>query len=1621
MATIQTNPHIPTFILLPVDNNRTAWRGFNLPMILMETDRRDLSGAPLNNSGVIVQNCDCGGGVECDCMGIKTTTCNEFCNGAAIRIVIEDVPHKALVAGQIPIGLMSPDHEIFAKNISMTEMIDRMIHPEMQTFWRITSIDNKGIRQWAQIDFPDAIAGDLMQYTTASGHTTSKELLEIDPATNKPYPRNVIPYYPTANYYDLSDIAIETEQLPPDWYNLAYQAEYYARVESQSTPGQLNCIDPTRKATSVFRFRLNHPGQVMQETVKLTPAPYMTSDQKSVDTTIEFYRPFTDILQDIFDEQYLLGSVNWVDYITPQFVPYLSYLLGLDLPYFPQSLYKLRKTMLRNVARLQQLKGSRNAIYDLFQLFGYIVYVNKLYWSADGKRLIRPGEKLPPAYSDQEITIEERCQVEPVLVGYNTSGFGQLTVPLLYRPTYTEELQGIVNVVQGGDVTFTSYLVRKNALGAGTVSTSQTTDLNGTGTTFLTDFAVGDTIIVTGETIRSIAAITSNTHLTVTVAFQNITTDISYTYVSKTYKRLEEIACGIGTAAIDCNNDPGNYDPIDCTVPIVPTDGLESWSKVVIDKSAIMGNPSKDTSTGDPTFIYNGVSIDRAANLLHLTFNGAIQFDDKYGQQGANAPNSELLLYAFATYHHEELSVPDKIKNLFSNRFDIQLLTQDGAQIGGDILEFLIDYLFKIKAFHSLLHTLIYHADLNETYQVTQFCVGGDIEQRYNIDAGKLQVPPAIDPRDPIDDCYRDPSDLGYKPEDIALRKKILDNLPNDEFQAWVNAGRYLEQPATIDAPTPIYVDRDVIQDGAERLAPTPAADSVNCKFTYLGQDRLVPGDKTEHEDVVYDPTPISNTPSIASQSSTDLSPITDESHGTFYPTGAAASSNNDSSEYSAFNRDFSTVSKTFCNLDGISDYCYKGRVDDELLCRMTLMNTEQYQATICQIGFGSGIYYAFPSTSELTNSIQGPALQQSYSTNLVPSNNNFLDRLLRAYDTVQGENVHFTNRPYLIDGVSGESNLLALQRSGLGVQIPLMHFPGTRFATINKLESDFVHPKWSAKPWDDQYSSSCGPYNQSCKQPTYLNARLVESTDGDTHLVFDSMPFIIIANRLQPDIPSFGSHIIDTNSNFQPNDVVHGIYTSQPMGAAAITLESTYTPTRSVTSNKINYTVGGAVWTFGRAFDRAPTITVGIELLNLADDIYTLSAKIVDVTETSTTIKVYKLILGAPADLVFSECAADDVIVHIRACVADDIIITTNPLFTTAGLCVPAGTDITVPPGEDVLVAEIAITATISGTRPDPDTGARMSAGVDLYWDNDPFNEDAPPNIYWLYSASAFWYEPADGPPELSFILEEDGGREFTYLQMLPEDPWFEYVPVPEAGTITCDIATDETTVTWHIIANINANKGANVLYIIPGVYVDESGYGRLSLQVDMTIKKNDVVIGTYTTTRTEPDTNTWAEVITADGTVVFPPAPSPSPEPSPTPEVWTCQLEAQWGTVGGGIGVGVRADFNFPYNVDPVVAGYSTFDSTIVNVNNQPSNFSETGEEHSAIIEELSDSTKGIHGYGTWVETSGSDVTFEFRTYLNGELYDTQFKTITDGTTIDALWLTFDSSTGVLDILNP
>jgi hypothetical protein len=64
--------------------------------------------------------------------------------------------------------------------------------------------------------------------------------------------------------------------------------------------------------------------------------------------------------------------------------------------------------------------------------------------------------------------------------------------------------------------------------GPGTVATSGTSALVGTGTTFTNTFKVGDAITVAGETARTVATITDNTHLTVTAAFATTASGLTY-------------------------------------------------------------------------------------------------------------------------------------------------------------------------------------------------------------------------------------------------------------------------------------------------------------------------------------------------------------------------------------------------------------------------------------------------------------------------------------------------------------------------------------------------------------------------------------------------------------------------------------------------------------------------------------------------------------------------------------------------------------------------------------------------------------------------------------------------------------------------------------------------------------------------------------------------------------------------------------------------------------------------------------------------------------------------------------------------------------------------------------
>lgn len=77
----------------------------------------------------------------------------------------------------------------------------------------------------------------------------------------------------------------------------------------------------------------------------------------------------------------------------------------------------------------------------------------------------------------------------------------------------------------------------------GTVATTGTTTLTGTGTKF-TDYRAGDKVTVDGETVRTIDTITSDTVLAVTVAFTN-------TASSKTFTRETIIATGVESYSLN--------------------------------------------------------------------------------------------------------------------------------------------------------------------------------------------------------------------------------------------------------------------------------------------------------------------------------------------------------------------------------------------------------------------------------------------------------------------------------------------------------------------------------------------------------------------------------------------------------------------------------------------------------------------------------------------------------------------------------------------------------------------------------------------------------------------------------------------------------------------------------------------------------------------------------------------------------------------------------------------------------------------------------------------------------------------------------------------------------------
>jgi phage tail P2-like protein len=468
------------------------------------------------------------------------------------------------------------------------------------------------------------------------------------------------------------------------------------------------CIDTTDSGVSQYQLLINHPGEVHQDMFRKTPPFYFDNGNFKLadDPQLEFYRPYADILQDIFEEQTFLNGINHLDKIPAQLIPYLAYLIGWDLPNFPGASDAVRRAVLRQAVHLQKLKGSRRALIELFEIFGFTIDLINLWYTSDGKRLVAPGEDLPAELEEDEILVQTVHQVDPLLADYAESGFGDLTIPLLYRATTDIKVYAYLLDPSNGDYAALSEIAENLTNEPGTSLANQ---------------------------LASIAP-TSSTQ------FTEVTLDMR---------------TGLAKSIIS-------------TVPVPPI--------------------------GTKTLKYDPIK-----NVILMNFDHYLDFSD-----GSK-------LFVFALYDRTKLVIPPQLDNLRSNRFDVRIFLKSGQRPAPLLLEFLLNFVFKLKAFHSLLRKIVFNIDFVEVYGVQDFCLGNTI--------GPPGIPGGTDITAGV--C----SDLegSLTEEEKEIRELIYQGLL-EEFKAW----RSLDGTHADDSSL----------DHLLRL-PVQLPEGVSCQFTQFGQDRV--------------------------------------------------------------------------------------------------------------------------------------------------------------------------------------------------------------------------------------------------------------------------------------------------------------------------------------------------------------------------------------------------------------------------------------------------------------------------------------------------------------------------------------------------------------------------------------------------------------------------------------------------------------------------------------------------------------------------------------------------------------------------------------------------------------
>lgn len=885
----------PSFVQWPIQNNRTAYCPVNLPVVLVVPFSQTDSGTSIAGSGV-----------------------------TDLRYFIEEAPGPAKVSGFENRGVFIPQFDRFVIQVSDAELLEVEIDVEGQQFFdQVTG---------AEKTFADANPGDTFAYTLLRG-----------PAEG-PGQRDTIQWYPDAKYYDLSPFIIPTIDLsPPGHYNFVWQTRYLVR---EVTPDlEFLCIGD-RTGLERYRVPFNHPGDVHLALSDIPPI-YFDGQPLDRDQQFQFLRPFADILQDVMDEQTFLKQINWIDRIPAQLIPYLSYLVGWELPYFPGSTDKIRRTILKNARRLQGLKGSRRALIELFEFYGFTIDIINLWYTQNGEEYIAPGETL----EGDTIGLEQVCQTEPILNDYQVSGFGGFEVPLLYRAE--------------AQITVDTWLVE-----------------------------------VGGAAYDQLVA---------QLGVMDLEPDAFETSL--------------------CATNPAGF--IVSEVSTTITEPVVGYSRVLVDP--VQGGID-DTVIGEGPITRNNLQYDKDTNTLNVQFDHYLDLEDR-----------SLAVFSIASYQRQKIVVPDELKNLRSNRFDIRVLFRNGAEPTSELYEFLLEFLLRLKAFHSLLRKLVITVDLCDVYNVTDFCLGGEQKQAEGTDAGELQASPGpVIPTSPDDECN---ADRGFTEETLSLRDKIISGL-EAEHAAWQRLD------GTREEGNPLLAALERVSRNESTGTP--------CEFTAYGQHRVI--QETEAK---------------------------------------------------------------LCSLDGNSaDYCYPGRVQDPAEITYDIIAQDTVRCRPCSLMYGNGVYWTRFAQPEYGH------------------------KLMARYVAIgiKEEILEFTNRRYFERSMLEQGQ--TLQRPSLEIEKDNHHFPGHRFLSWNRVESDFTSDVWGFRPYDAIFYD--GPENLPDGAPTLddLNPRLEMNENGDLVLRFEALPYQVFSNSLIPDISSFGEH---DDRSFT---VTHKIYVETSGGHPAISLD---------------------------------------------------------------------------------------------------------------------------------------------------------------------------------------------------------------------------------------------------------------------------------------------------------------------------------------------------------------------------------------------------------------------------------------------------------------------------------